>query len=317
MNYLPEFSNNFIERLLKEQGIMNPLDKIDKRCSPGPGNMNYVQRIQWGDKSCILKQTPPFCAKYPNISAPQQRQQAEVQFYHFLDEGQIESSSHVHRFYPEVFFENKSLHLFALEDLGEAENLNSIYGESELSSAEAQKMGSLLGKIHNTNVHSERRYQNQEARELNFQHIFEIPFSEGNWPEGRFLERIKSCGEIYRLSVGEFLLHGDFYPGSLLKGLDRELYVIDPEFSFFGPVEFDLGVALAHLRLAGQNKAREDDFMGAYKEYGVKFDVSLNEDFANIEILRRIFGVAKLPLTLTKERTSALIDEAKKYLNRS
>ena len=40
---------------------------------------------------------------------------------------------------------------------------------------------------------------------------------------------------------GDTLLHGDYYPGSWMRVRER-LYIIDPEFSFAGPKEFDLGI---------------------------------------------------------------------------
>ena len=57
-------------------------------------------------------------------------------------------------------------------------------------------------------------------------------------------------GDIYLSDDGGVLLHGDYYPGSWLK-TDAGFRVIDPEFCFLGPPEFDLGVLAAHWIFCG------------------------------------------------------------------
>jgi 5-methylthioribose kinase len=44
----------------------------------------------------------------------------------------------------------------------------------------------------------------------------------------------------------ETLIHGDLHTGSLMVN-QNETYVIDPEFAFYGPMGFDLGLLLANL----------------------------------------------------------------------
>ena len=59
---------------------------------------------------------------------------------------------------------------------------------------------------------------------------------------------VRELGALY-LQDGTSLLHGDYFPGSWLQTA-AGVRVIDPEFCFFGPPEFDVGVLLAHLHLA-------------------------------------------------------------------
>ena len=107
-----------------------------------------------------------------------------------------------------------------------------------------------------------------ELRRLNHEHIFSIPLLEpptvalddvcvGLDQASRDVRSDPSIrvamsrlGEIYLAgqsdpSAERRLLHGDFYPGSWLR-TDAGFRVIDPEFCFAGPVEFDLGVLSAH-----------------------------------------------------------------------
>lgn len=51
------------------------------------------------------------------------------------------------------------------------------------------------------------------------------------------------------MNHAQTLVHGDLHTGSIMVNAD-ETYVIDPEFSFYGPMGFDVGNVLANLLLA-------------------------------------------------------------------
>ena len=128
----------------------------------------------------------------------------------------------------------------------------------------------------------------------------------------RLKRKIKELGEVY-LASGAVLLHGDYYPGSWLK-VSSGFKVIDPEFAFFGPAEYDLGVMLAHLRLAQQP---EEDIGRVLDMYGGRaIDEKLVSRFEGMEILRRLIGLAQLPLELSLDEKGELINvAANKILN--
>ena len=113
------------------------------------------------------------------------------------------------------------------------------------------------------------------------------------------------------LSEGTSLLHGDYYPGSWLK-TDFGFRVIDPEFCFFGPKEYDLGVLRAHLRIAEQPISYLNDFWKHYIPSEVDF--SLVSQFEGMELIRRIIGLAQLPLSLSLEQMATLLQEGKRLL---
>ena len=73
------------------------------------------------------------------------------------------------------------------------------------------------------------------------------------------------------------------------------MWIIDPEFCFFGPAEFDVGVLVAHLLLAGNSL---EYALGIFTRYDgpEDFSESLALGFAGVEIMRRLLGVAQLPL---------------------
>jgi 5-methylthioribose kinase len=99
-------------------------------------------------------------------------------------------------------------------------------------------------------------------------------------------------GERY-LGVSGPLLHGDWFPGSWLRTA-RGPHVIDPEFCFRGEREIDVGCAIAHLVLARQPPDDARRFLDAYGA-GTCDPVMLAR-YAAVEVVRRLIGVAQLPL---------------------
>ena len=182
-------------------------------------------------------------------------------------------------------------------------------------------------QIHKTSV-PENFPQNLELRQLNHQHIFVLPFLEDNGfdldsiqpglqelakpiKEDEALKQIISqLGEIY-LAAGTVLLHGDYYPGSWLQA-DENIYVIDPEFCFAGFAEFDLGVMAAHLIMATQDPTLLDQILEGYT---LPKDSNLVRQVAGTEILRRIIGLAQLPLERSLEEKASLLELAQKCIH--
>ena len=122
------------------------------------------------------------------------------------------------------------------------------------------------------------------------------------------MARVRELGAAYLDARTGVLLHGDFYPGSWLRHRDGPK-VIDPEFAFVGPPEFDVGVLLAHLVLTG-HPARVP---AAYRP-PTGFDRGTANGFAGVEILRRLLGVAQLPLEADIQTKGRWIDQAAQLL---
>jgi 5-methylthioribose kinase len=118
-------------------------------------------------------------------------------------------------------------------------------------------------------------------------------------------------GEKY-LKKGTKLLHGDFYPGSWLKTASG-LKVIDPEFSFLGDAEFDLGVMIAHLKMAKFDSIQIDEIVKEYTNRST-LDLNLLAQYTGVEILRRLIGLAQLPLKLELHEKLQLVEEAAKKI---
>jgi len=299
---------------VRQLGWIPPSGTLLNPRPAGEGNMNRTLRFDCtncGDlPSVVLKQAVPFVAKYPDIPAPIERGAAEAAFYHSAqNHPQLEARL------PRLLGTDKVNHLLALEDLGQAADLTAAYGDEQLQhrlTEFVQPLMQWLGELH---AITPPVLHNHCMRELNHTHIFELPLQNDNGLElGDLADVAERCanhdelksaahhlGQIY---IGKsthtstpVLLHGDFYPGSWLGTLaaPNEVKVIDPEFAFVGPAEFDVGVCLAHLQFAGMTLEQASTALDHYdKPQG--FDNDLARSFAGIELIRRLLGVAQLPL---------------------
>ncbi len=120
---------------------------------------------------------------------------------------------------------------------------------------------------------------------------------------------MESVGNRY-LSPGDTLLHGDYYPGSWMT-VNEKVFVIDPEFSFMGFAEYDLGVMAAHGIMATMSPG----FLPCVlKKYSGKAEKKLVRQVAGIEIIRRLIGLAQLPLERTIKEKDYLLQEAGKMI---
>jgi 5-methylthioribose kinase len=150
-------------------------------------------------------------------------------------------------------------------------------------------------------------------RKLNHEHVFSFPLNSGNGlsldsitpglsalarqlqQNVAFCKAVAEAGAAYLNSRAEgCLLHGDYFPGSWLR-TEHGVFVIDPEFCFYGPPEWDVGVMLAHLHLAGQPAAMGNRALSMYTAHA-PLDRTLLSKFAGVEIMRRLIGVAQLPV---------------------
>jgi 5-methylthioribose kinase len=195
------------------------------------------------------------------------------------------------------------------EDLGEAADYLPCYGGRALPQAELDALLRWLGGLHRVRLDASAwpRLRNREMRALNHAHLFAIPLDPAQAPDvDAACPGLQAIAESYRrdpalrramellgeryLEDGSTLLHGDFYPGSWLRTAAGPR-VIDPEFGFLGCPEFDVGVLRAHLDFAGA----ADHSLDAYAP-PPGFDAMLAEGFAGVERIRRLLGVAQLPL---------------------
>jgi 5-methylthioribose kinase len=229
-------------------------------------------------------------------------------------------------FFPEILGYLPSDYILLLEDLGKGEDLTSLYNTRRITSDLIKDFTLGLYYIHKKKAPVDYP-ENIELRKLNHDHIFELPFKENNSfnldhiqkglenLSGPFKknyslkEKVLYAGKIY-LEKGNTLLHGDYYPGSWMRVGDNN-YVIDPEFSFVGPKAFDLGVMSAHIIIA----SGKTSFLGEiYNMYPAKVEFKKISLYCGIEIIRRLIGLAQLPIKRSLMEKKELLNFAEELI---
>lgn len=302
-----------VERFLRVRAWMELGEELLACEKAGDGNMNLTLRIRTDRRSLILKQARPWVEKYPHIEAPWDRLTFEHGFYR-----RVQGIPAVASRMPRLLCSDDAACAILLEDLAPATDLASLYAGGTIDTREIDDLADYLRSLHEATFQSPlSEFANRRMRALNHAHLFVVPLSP---VEGLDLEkfelgltaaarevrsdaklgrRISEWGAMY-LSDGPCLVHGDFFPGSWMRSR-RGIFVIDAEFCHAGWAEFDLGVAIAHFVLAKQPGSTCERFL---REYGLNLrqwnvDQERLTAFVGIEILRRLIGVAQLPIPRT------------------
>jgi len=313
-----------VHNYLQEQNWLQENEAVISLEKPGAGNMNFVLRATTNQRSFILKQARPWVEKFPQIDAPVERVAVEAQFFQTLQT--IDAINH---YAPKCLGFDAANFILATEDLGKGADYSFLYQKNNLlEKTDIAGLAQYLSALHRVRIPSDFP-SNLAMRKLNYEHIFNFPYLEENgfnldeiqdglqaaampYKKNIALKtEIKACGAIYLLP-GNHLLHGDFYPGSWLKVADG-LKVIDPEFGFVGPAEFDLGVLIAHLVMAEQPKTTIQRLLQQYQQ-PANFNSQLLAPFVGIEILRRLIGIAQLPLSLDLATKKRLMRQAATWI---
>ena len=308
------------ERIAEELvalGWLNKNESVLSANTAGAGNMNRTVRVTTNARSFILKQSQPYCVNFPEIPAPAERIEMEVAFY-----GIARRSKKLRDHMPNIIEFSPERHLAMTEDLGEGADPLSIYSGERLPRHDLNLLCGLAPELHAIDLTDDEREKlsNHAMRALNHEHIFDLPLRDDNGrdldsqtnglaelaqsykDDDDYVAAVIALGMIYTGADGPALLHGDYYPGSFLR-TERGLAIIDPEFTFPGPAEFDLGVLAAHLLLAAASASAEpedrdaDDLIDRIAAgYAGRMNLSLVRGFAGTEIMRRLLGVSQLPL---------------------
>jgi len=299
-------------------------EKVVSLSKPGEGNMNYVLRVDTGKRTFIVKQSRAYVEKYPQVAAPEKRVINESAFYE-----KISTDKKVQKFMPKLIGIDAENNLMVIEDLGKANDFTALYDlQHQLKGDELRELIAYLNGLHasfqKTIIDDE--LSNLELRKLNHEHIFHYPFIDDNGfdlnsveeglqelallykQDAELKKQIELLGSLY-LSNGKYLLHGDYYPGSWLKTADG-IKVIDPEFCYYGSREFDLGVLLAHLYLTQQDATLHSIVINEYETFP-ELNLDILNGFTGVEIMRRLIGLAQLPLQMDLKTKKQLLEFAK------
>jgi len=294
----------------------------------GEGNMNLTLRVTTDRRTLILKQARPWVEKYPRIPAPWDRGRYEQRFYE-----RVSVIPAVAARMPRLIDADPEATSLLLEDLPGARDFNFVYQQPDIRDEEVADLAAFLAVLHTATLGEPADgFANRDMRRLNHQHLFLVPLDEGNgidldsieaglaaaasrlWEDAAYRRLAEETGKRY-LADGRCLVHGDFFPGSWLR-TGAGVRVIDPEFCFCGDPEVDLGCVLAHFALAAIPRQLASRFLETYTCTGGQAGLSPEwvARYAAIEVMRRLIGVAQLPLRSGKRLRAELLARSRRAM---
>jgi 5-methylthioribose kinase len=325
--WLLDASNRLeVERYLLARGLVAADGLPIEIARAGAGNMNLTLRVTTaGGRSFILKQGRPWVEKYAHIPAPFERTLIEAAFY-----SAVQVEPQVANRMPAVLQVDTVNHVLVLEDVGAGGDFTSIYADAAMPVATLAELLEWLDCLARVSVPADSRatFANRAMRALNHEHMFSFPLVDPNGLDLNgitpglgdaaralagdrvYCEAVAGLGRRY-LADGGTLVHGDYFPGSWLKAADG-VRIIDPEFGFLGDPELDCGVLAAHLAIAQCSPAALEMVRTAADARHL--DVALVAAYAGVEIMRRLIGVAQLPVTFGIERKRALLERSRRLV---
>ena len=318
---------NELATYLQSQNWIASSESILSISKPGEGNMNCVLRVKTANRSLIVKQSRGYVEKYPQVVAPADRAVTEGAFYK-----KVSTIDTIQDLMPRMIGLDSINNVIILEDLGAASDYTVLYQlEQKIDRAELKQLVGYLNGLHQSFQKTviDDELMNVAMRKLNYEHIFEYPFKTDNGfdldgiqlglqalampykANQQLKDKIGVLGALY-LSKGKYLLHGDYYPGSWLK-TGEGIKIIDPEFCFYGLREFDLAVMLAHLHITQQ-----EDWVFAFIENNYlqfkELNTKILNGFIGTEIMRRLIGLAQLPIQIDLNTKANLLTFAKNLI---
>jgi 5-methylthioribose kinase len=324
--FLDADNRDAIERYLLGRALVTRAGLPVGVATAGAGNMNLALRITpAAGPSFILKQGRPWVEKYKQIPAPFERTLVEAAFY-----AAAHGNARVGHRMPALLHVDRDNHVLVLEDLGGAGDFTSIYAEGRIRPS---VVGALLDWLEDLAGvtpagQDSALFANRAMRALNHEHMFRFPLLGENGldldaitpglaaaavelkGDRRYGDAVTALGSRY-LADGATLVHGDYFPGSWLETPDG-VRIIDPEFCFLGDPEFDCAILAAHAIIARCDPVVLEMITASAESRSL--DLSLVAGYAGVEIMRRLIGVAQLPLICGIDRKRTLLQRSRRLV---
>jgi len=232
----------------------------------GDGNLNYVFQIEdskTGNR-VIIKQALPY-AKIIGESWPLTLKRATIEANVLRKHGEFVPS-----LVPVVYAADETLAITVMEDLSHLviarEGLINGQNFPRLSQDIGEYLAQTLFHTSDYGLHPFEKkrlaveFSNPELCKITEDLVFTDPFfdletnnyepqlqsvAEAIWRDQKLQLEVAKLKKSF-LTESEALLHGDLHTGSIFAST-TETKVIDPEFGFYGPIGFDVGLFLGNL----------------------------------------------------------------------
>jgi len=258
-----------------------PIDKLQVS-EIGDGNLNYVYTVYNGDRTLIIKQAVPFL-RCVGEEYPLDRNRMIIEIEALKREKEIAPA-----FVPDIYHDSYEMSLVAMQNLNKHKILRGEMINREIFPFLSEHISTFLADtlFYTTDFYLDsatkkdevKRFINKELCKITEDFIFTHPYEENETnsyspkldmsvvKEFRENKEIKKAVAKLRykfMTEAQALLHGDLHTGSIMLNKE-ETYVIDPEFAFYGPIGFDVGIYLANLAMSYLSLEDNEE---EYKEY--------------------------------------------------
>lgn len=248
--------------------IFDPKDSLVSH-DLADGNVNLVFRVagRTGRPSVIVKQALPY-ARAVGEGFPMPLDRAEHEYRVLTLEAQ-----QCPTLVPHVYHFDRSMALMIMEDLQDLQILRHGLMQQQRYPHLAQDLGQFLARTlfmssdfaldSASKKQWVQEYSNPALCQVTEDLVFTHPFMNhaGNrwdaalqadvhrlWSDEALLSEVLRWKYVF-MTHAEALIHGDLHTGSIMVSANQTK-VIDPEFSFVGPMAFDIGSLLAHLAIS-------------------------------------------------------------------
>jgi len=289
----------------------------------GDGNINWVRRAVASGigRSWVVKQARPALEAFPQYSAPTNRIAFEAGYFERV------ASFDDDRVCPRIEHFDAANCVLVLEDLSDCQRMDSLLGLNRDVCSAAASIARFLGRVHDRTADGDLAvsFQNCEMQRLHGDHIFLLPYRKNDFPlspaiaevaasireNANMVSIIDAAYQRY-LEPSGALIHADVQPTNILVGRDGPK-LLDAEIAHVGDPAFDIGILLAHLRLAsiaGEPGGLVSRVWDAYANEFAKVKPPRFPDvarYAGIEMLRRTLGAARAPGVESDEYASRVL----------
>lgn len=352
---MEKYSNYFLmdEQNIKEYAVFkldffNNVDDLEV-IEIGDGNLNYVFRVKDNklNKSVIIKQAGEELRISSDMKLPISRGKHEYSTY-------IEMYKLVPNMVPKIYFYDDVMCVIAMEDMKEYKVMRNALLEQNIYEKFAEQITDYLASLlHTTDIldaeHKKQnviKFDNPYLCKITEDLVFTYSYFESNKTNiitennKTFIKENVFNDKRLKLEVGKLkykfincpqaLIHGDLHTGSIFVN-HNDTCIFDPEFSFYGPIGYDVGNVIANLIFALLSnfskknivndefsvwilntieaiidlyirkfnniceKASGDDMFtqNYFEEYLLKDILTDTAGYTGTEIIRRIVGMAK------------------------
>jgi 5-methylthioribose kinase len=272
MEYYQLKKNNligYLQSLPKNQQRFTSFDNLDVQ-EINDGNMNYafvVTNTLDLNQSVFVKQAPPYIKVLgEDWPLTRQRMTAEINALNY-------QSSVCPEMVPEVYYQSEGLSVLVMQNLNKHTILRADLVQGQYLPRLAEDLSTFLAE---TLFYSSdfalssmdkkamvNKSANQDMCKITEDFVFTYPFEHHEMNDYNpnlsqlIIDSIQKNPNVRAhvaqmkhlfMNKPEALLHGDLHTSSVMVNA-QQTFVIDPEFSFAGPMGFDIGALIANLYL--------------------------------------------------------------------